>query len=157
MTHQTDRSSRAPNAVDSALIASPHSPVSAAPSRSHAYASTPIHYPTHSLSSTGLGIGSLAGTPDLRLSVPSTGVNQPTSWHQPTSQVYCNDLGISGRGSWDFNSGYAMTPPATGMPAVSSYPYPAYTHSHRISNMPFEGRFVPLQDFEDHSHDTLHA
>lgn len=143
--------------------ASPLSTSSSATSHGHAYApNMPNTYSTQPVASAGLGIG-LSAPPDLRLTVPSvpvTTTNQTTSWHTPSAN-YSNDLSGTGRGNWEFGGGYMGPSPATGLPSsAQSYNYapprvPSLTG--QPPTMPNDGRFVPLQDYGPHSHQTSNA
>jgi hypothetical protein len=174
-------------------VASPRSTSSSAGSHGHAYAPamvtsataySPIHGGAVSAGgTTGLGIGPSAGAPpDLRLtsvpSVPGPGHQQTTSWHQPQG-TYSSDLSATGsmaanRASWDFNSSYLGSSPATGLPSsVHAFQYqqhtpqavqtpqqqryPSLTSISQSGLMPMSTpveahRFVPLQGYDEHHH-----
>jgi hypothetical protein len=131
-------------------IASPLSTSSSATSHGNAFAPNIIAnvYSTQAMGPTGLGIGTPAGPPDLRLAVPVTATSQATSWHQPSAN-YTSDLSATGRGSWDFPGTYLTASPATGMPtSAQSYQYAT------AQSCPPQARFVPLQGYETHNHQT---
>jgi hypothetical protein len=131
-------------------IASPLSTSSSATSHGNAFAPNIAAnvYSTQAMGPTGLGIGTPAGPPDLRLAVPVTATSQATSWHQPSAN-YTSDLSATGRGSWDFPGTYLTASPATGMPtSAQSYQYAT------AQSCPPQARFVPLQGYETHNHQT---
>ena len=141
-------------------VASPLSTSSSATSHGNAYAaSMATHaYAANVMGPSGLGIGPAAGPQDLRLTVPVSAAHQTTSWHQP-SATYSTDLSATGRGSWEFPSTYMHASPATGLPSSAH----SYQYSDRVPSltsqavMPAQARFVPLQHYEDQSHQTSSA
>lgn len=129
-------------------------------------------YPGRPSASTGLGIiaggitPSAAAAPDVRLTVPPPAASQATSWHQP-SPHYSHDVSGPIRGTaWDLSSPYMHPSSAMGMP--SGLPHSTPSHPNYTANMPpmqmsghpampVGARFVPLQNYQDHSHQTSHA
>jgi hypothetical protein len=141
-------------------IASPRSTSSSATSHGNAFAANMATsaYAAGAMGPTGLGIGPSAGPPsDLRLAVPTPTAHPTTSWHQPQTH-YSHDMSAT-RGSWDFPSAYPSASPATGLPSsAQSYQFP-----NRMPSMMGQpemgdgGHFVPLQRYEDQSHQTTNG
>ncbi|KAK5138583.1 hypothetical protein LTR08_000171 [Meristemomyces frigidus] len=149
--------------------ASPQSTTSSATSHGHAAhayppAMTTNAYSPHVAAPSGLGIGPSAGPPDLRLAVPFPAASQTTSWHQPSAH-YAHDLSSTLRTpstTWDFGGSYMSSSPATGLPSsAQAYQYQAtqmrFPSLTSQTAPPLEHRFVPLQDYEDHSQPTTTA
>ena len=135
-------------------VASPHSTTSSATSLGRAYAPTMTTnaYTPQSMGSSVLGLGPSAAPPDLRLTLPVSGVSQSTSWHPH----YSTDL--SGPGNWNFGGGYPSASPATGLPSsAQTIQYtPRFPSLTNQPAMPVEARFVPLQTYEGQGQQTSH-
>ena len=127
--------------------ASPLSTSSSATSHGNAYAANMV-YASQAMGATGLGIGAVAGPPDLRLAVPAT--SQATSWHQPSAN-YSSDISAV-REHWPFPATYMTASPATGLPTTAqSYAYSA------AQSCPPQAHFVPLQRYEGQSQQTTNG